>query len=746
MSLAAAEPSARHRWWTSRRLGAAQLGGVVATSSLLTVLIARPWTVPLRVPYTYTGDGLTQASVVKGIIETGWYAVNPRLGAPDGFHAYDFPLGGDNLHYLAVKVLTWFSHDPFLVTNLYFLASFVLVAVAAYLVLRRLGVSAVAAHAGALVYTLLPYHFLRGTAHMVLGAYYSVPLGCLLVLLALGGELPATVAELRSRRVVAPLLCCLVVGAAGTYYAVFTVALLAVAGLLRALAARRLRDLVAAAGASAVVGVTILVNQFPSLRYVAAHGKNPGAVIRQVWEGDAFALRPIQLLTPVPGHRLAFLAHLSRTLLRAPSNSEPTQFLGAIGVTGLALALYALVARSMPSAERRRPLVDPHLGVVAVAGVLLGVSGGLSWLLAIVGGQDIRAWGRVSVFLAFVAVVAVTQALDRGLALAANRWRGPQRWRGVGAPAVAAIVLVAVAFADQVPASLLPDSRPNRTDFFSDEAFVLRVEAANRRSDLVFQLPWASYPEAPMVGRLPVDNLLRPYLHSTHLRWSFGGMRGRDGDWMEAAVAQPVPSLVDTLAAVGYTGITIDRLGYGDGAADLLGQLAAAGAPQRFESGTGRLVYVDLVPARAALERRLGQAGGSVDAAVKALAAAAVNRPYLWWDSGFYFEERTADEVRHSATANARSELVNRAKATWRGVLRFEASAPGGQGTLTVAVAGGASRTLPVGPAWTPVELPVALAPGRTTVTWRTDAPAVQQPGDPRDVHLAVRAVAVADG
>ena len=45
--------------------------------------------------------------------------------------------------------------------------------------------------AGALLFSFAPYHIIRGTAHVTLGAYFSVPLACWLALRVAHGDITA---------------------------------------------------------------------------------------------------------------------------------------------------------------------------------------------------------------------------------------------------------------------------------------------------------------------------------------------------------------------------------------------------------------------------------------------------------------------------------------------------------------------------------------------------------------------------
>jgi len=181
---------------TARRLLRRPHGPVVdVVVALATALLAlavaawvlRLWRGDLAVPFSYQFDALQHAMFVKGVLDHGWYSVNDSLGAPFGQQLYDFPQNGDNLQLLIVKALGFFTHDFAVVLNVYFLLTFPLVALTAYVVLRRLGASLAVGTVCAVLYALLPYHFARRELHLFLSGYYAVPLGAYLVMATFSG-------------------------------------------------------------------------------------------------------------------------------------------------------------------------------------------------------------------------------------------------------------------------------------------------------------------------------------------------------------------------------------------------------------------------------------------------------------------------------------------------------------------------------------------------------------------------------
>ena len=162
--------------------------GAAAAVSLLAVWFGlNLWAVDWRVPFYYSGDALAVASHFKTIIETGWFTHQPDLGAPYGQFYSDYPQA-DNLHFIAADVLRLFTSDFGVAMNVYFVIGFPLAAITALWFLRLVGVGTPLAVALGVVYSLAPYHFIKGEGHLFLAAYFVVPLAVGLIYLVATGR------------------------------------------------------------------------------------------------------------------------------------------------------------------------------------------------------------------------------------------------------------------------------------------------------------------------------------------------------------------------------------------------------------------------------------------------------------------------------------------------------------------------------------------------------------------------------
>ena len=111
----------------------------------------------------YAGDAPFYLMLVQSMIVHGTYTTNDSLGAPFTQELHDLPHGLDNLQFAGLGLIGKVTGSPAATVNLYFLLTFVLVALAAHFTLCHLGIRRSTSAALALVYAFLPYHFARGT-------------------------------------------------------------------------------------------------------------------------------------------------------------------------------------------------------------------------------------------------------------------------------------------------------------------------------------------------------------------------------------------------------------------------------------------------------------------------------------------------------------------------------------------------------------------------------------------------------
>ncbi len=571
-------------------LGAVALCLIVLTGAL------RLWRADLRVPITYERDSLATLSMIKGLVENSWYLHNGRLGAPGAAELYGYPRS-DNLQCAILKALSWPAPDAAVLFNLYFLLTFPLTTLAALFVFRHFKAAPGPALVGSLLFTFLPYHFLKGErGHLFEAAYYQTPLALLLLLWVYLDQGPffrrdEATGRLRTRlwtlRSLAAVLAALVIASTGVYYAFFACALLPVAGLAACVRRKRVYPFGNAAALIAVLGLGVLANLAPSLIYKFQHPGGWQAVVRTPQQGETYGLKVVQLLLPVAGHRLPWLAELRTwydgTALRV--NDSGYSSLGFVGGLGFLALLGWFVFRRR--AERGSPLYDA-LGLFTLCAVLLATVGGFGTVLSYSLAPWIRVYSRISVYLGLFSLFAVVLFLD-----------GVRRRAGAGVKAWLFHALLAgllvVGILDQVSPAVIPPYASLRAAYAGDAAFVRAVEGAVPHDAMIFQLPHVPYPEHPPVNRMKDYDLFRGYLHSQALRWSYGALRDQETSaWLDDVASRPPEELVRVLSLTGFSGVWVDRAGFADGGSNTEYCLAGLLGTQPLVSDDGRFAFFNM--------------------------------------------------------------------------------------------------------------------------------------------------------
>lgn len=736
-------PRRRAAGW---RVEAVFLAGTWLVTAVALSVVLRLRDANLRVPFFYSFDAYIDGLLFKGILDNGWYLRNPSVGVPFGLNMRDFPVGGDNLQFLIVKTLGLFSGNWAVVMNLYFLLSFFLICTTAYLVIRQIGVSRGLSLVVATLFSFLPYHFLAG--ELFLSTYFAVPLGAFLVLDALGWPVwrrpflaRGTADREGSRRFrwAVRAAMAVVIASAGSYYAPFTVLLVVIAAVLCLLASGDRRALARAGVVIAMIGVVFLLNQTPTLLYRRAHGTNVQTSVRLPGESDRYGLHVVDMFLPVGGHRVPALADLKKKLdgwfPTSPVFPSPSQPLGALGASGLALSLGAALSMAVrpdraQAGGRLRPRLA-QLGALNVTAMLLAVSTGFSAMLVLAGATQLRVWSRMVIFIGFFSLVAFALAVqDLGPRLrSALEKRGTSRHgaRLAGAGLLAAILVLGVL--DEAPSWLAPPYDYYGKVVSSDRRFVADIERRLPSGSAVFQLPLASFPERPAIVNLLDYSLVRGYLNSKHLRWSYPAMRGRPADWTWSLGGRPLDVVLSDVTAAGFTGLYADRAGFLDQGASLEREMTRLTGQTALFSPDGYLLFWDLRPWA---DRQLATLGPEATGARAELVLHPVRRAMK---EGFKPAETQPPSAGHGdlryfpaipghqvvtgywAQSPAVIELNNPLPAPRSVRVTFEAKSAGGaSGPLTVSSPGMRDVTVSVGASPAPVEVSVVLPPGTSSL------------------------------
>ncbi|WP_460096899.1 DUF7024 domain-containing protein [Pseudomonas sp. S3_C01] len=538
-------------------------------------------------PYSYQGDSLFHAWMAKSVSE-GWLFNNPRTGYPFGSNFIDFP-GSDFGSHLIIKALSLLSGSSFTATNLFFLFSFPTAFISSFCVVRAFGVSRALSFVGALLFTFMPFHFQR-ISHLFYTWYFVAPIFFYLAFSVFRSSSNQTLNTPKRKpwvKYALSTLALLAISSFGVYYTLFGVILIFLAGALNLIKTRKPLGLKRALLITAILSGGVLLNIAPNLIGKHEQGKNSEVAIRSPIESEIYALKLMQLILPRADHRVSYLGQFTQSYNAASPliNENTTSTLGIIGSFGLlACFLYILASLSGTRTDHRLTFLAASTLVL----FLFATTGGLGALFSYAISPSIRGWNRASIFIAFGCVLAFFLSLQLFLEKFSSKIHVHSL--------LAAAIALTVGMYDQTVPPCKECRTPQKLAYENDKNFVNDIERSLPEGAAIYQLPYIAFPETPPLNRLSAYQLAAGFIHSKNLHWSFGGMKGRDGDMYYRSLAnEPIEKQLEVIKRLGFNGIYIDRRGYADNANELITNLTTLlGSPPLLNSSNGELAFFKL--------------------------------------------------------------------------------------------------------------------------------------------------------
>lgn len=526
------------------------------------------------VPIAYEGDAFSVLTTIQGYAEGDTNPVTPRF-----LDRLNAPFKGAWSDYPQEKMVFWPA--GFLVawlgvalgSTVYVLILQILAGWAFYFagrfLLRSEGREVWLA-AGAVLFGLAPYAFLRNLQHLALTAYWPVPL--LVVTLIWLGWPERTRFSLRSGLIFS-CFAAFIGGNFNPYYIGPFLVLLSLLALGALVQKKWLwLGVFTMVFSSAVFG--FLLQNIDTFIHLAQSGKNPEAVSRNLWWMAKFSLYLPDLFFP-RAHMSKWVSNISWSLYhsRVPQQlwgESQTAYIGLVAGGGLiALLASGLIMVCARKYEAVSPFFWLSSGVI-----LFSVAGGVNYLLGSFGFLLLRAANRSSIILACMALYFLC---ENAPARIGKYWK-----------IMLSIGLGAVGIWDQLPRypKWEEDVRQRAwQDYERDREFFPALEEALPKGAMVFEFPVKDYPEMGPIREMGDYEHFRPILHSTDLRVSYGTIKGRgDTVWQKALASISPEEICATLERHGFSAILINRKAYEDAGTALQAELATAGAEPLVEN------------------------------------------------------------------------------------------------------------------------------------------------------------------
>lgn len=530
-------------------------------------------------PFTYSGDGLSHLTLVERAKE-GWIFDNLRMGYPFGSNFLDYPVP-DLGSLLALKTLVIMLGNSFKAVNLYFLLGFPFVFIATYIINRKFELSPLLAFVSSVLYAFAPFHFMR-LGHLFYTWYFVIP-----IFYFIGYKL-FTNDSFDTFSIKYRFFCFLLfifLSLFGVYYALFGVIIIGLSGLVGSFRTGRKVNILVASIIVACISLGVLFTITPNLIHKYRNGVNSEVAARSPLESEIYAFKMAQLILPRPGHNITKLATITNKYNQTFPliNENAMSSLGIIGTCGLIILFFATLLILL---GREIDIRFRFLSITVYILFLFGTIGGFGTLFALLISPSIRAWNRVSIFISYGTILAFFIVFQKSIK---SFLKINQNFISI----LFALLILTIGLYDQTS---FPDINANnliKINFEADRKYIDRIEKILPYGVPVYQLPYMAFPEVPPINNLPDYALGVGFIHSKHLRWNYGGMKGREGDLFYRALSkEPMARQIEVIKKLGFAGIYIDRRGYKDNGSHVINEISNIfGVPPTLTRNDGQSVF-----------------------------------------------------------------------------------------------------------------------------------------------------------
>lgn len=568
----------------------------IAITGIATFFVLQAWRFNWYTPFNYEGDTVFELVLIKSMIQNGWTWFIPQLSAPmQGFEAIAFPQN-TTFSFAIMKVISFFTSSPGLILNSFWVLSIILTSVTCHFALRSLKVPTPVTLALSTLYALLPFALMRNTNHLALTYIFTPIISAYAIAVACNflHEDASSIASETS--IFHPLFLwasCIAIGLDYIYTAYFSCFFLLMAAVLAFFKNRDLRTALKpiAIPMLLIIGFSLL-NLMPTFFAWHQYGAPPNMGYKSLSDVETYGLKIRHLLSS-PALLELFPSEIK---IDYPlENENRSAMLGIFGGFGFICAtVYGLLA------PKKNLCVLWGAGALTIVGTLLSTVGGFGAVFSAILGADIRAYNRVSPFLAFFSFFVIAYLLTNVLI---KIQRALQTWKVQPLLSNALIysglfTLMTLALVDQSYAihPFLKRYTHDLSQMMEEKSFVEKIEFSYPQTRQIYQLPERPFPVDAGVERMKPYDHARAYIWSYQAQWSWPNFSHQNQAWLEKIGTQGSKSFLTKLVESGFDAIWFDKEGYDAASATKMQKQLEThlGAP-KLSSAQGRYTLYSLI-------------------------------------------------------------------------------------------------------------------------------------------------------
>lgn len=503
-------------------------------------------------------DGVATESIIKAIQEKGIVGAyfNDRLGAPDTASYID-ACGIDMFLILSIWVINLLLHpSTACIYYLLLILTFIVDALGMSMLLHKLKITPWVNFIFSSLFSMAPFHYYRFMIHISVGNAYSVPIYILLCLYYLD------IVSFENNKKNKILLCILgiLVGISNPYFVFFCLMLIAISIIIKLLKNKSIKLLIDKIWIFIPIVATLVATRIPSMIFNMINGRNEGGFGRVYGEQDLFGLKIIQLLIPVSYSKIDFLRSINQSYYKNSFVLFTENYMSSLGLIGsvgfillCGLLIYSFFVKNKERSVLNWEFID-FSSFSVLCYILVGTVGGFGALFNMLVTPQFRTYNRVSICISCFSLLTLAYLLNL-------LWSKKKN-----IIVILLGLLMVIGFCDQVYIYTPEDMADSvyRQAIYSD--FFKATESMLPEGAMVYQLPQFDYPEEGDIHNLEISKHFVGYLFTDTLKWSYGGIKGRDDTSKYLCIDDGMSlDFIGAIKDMGFSAVYIDCDGYEDG-------------------------------------------------------------------------------------------------------------------------------------------------------------------------------------
>jgi phosphoglycerol transferase len=360
-------------------------------------------------------------------------------------------------------------------------------------------------------------------------------------------------------------------------------------------------------------------------RISMSQGTNLAIFQRATWESILYGGQIPYLFLPWPGSGIPGTSRVQALLADAYPGSNEFQIWSAALISLISFAIFCslilYISRGKLVAQKKT--VEIQIYQMFFVGFFLYLSGGIGFLIAIVEPQ-LRAWNRVSFFLAFLAIFWLVEQVPKIKFFVKSIPFLSERMSLI--EPVVYFLLLSLVLVDQFPIGLKIQPVSYRQNQEEIRSFSATLDNYLPKDCVVMQIPAAKFPEMPPIEKMADYDLLYPYLFTKNIKFTYGSIKGSaQSAWQEFLPMNYSSAFIELLAANSFCGLMWDRNGLRNEEYAQLTDSIENQDLQSYFSRSKRWGFVNLSSVKVRLS----------DSQISSLRTKLLDAPFVYFDSGF---------------------------------------------------------------------------------------------------------------